>query len=218
MRIAILLAGNMRNCFNIPQIEGDHKVNIFISTWDTDPSDFPENIEYKVLEIEKFNPDYFISKYRSNKWIEYPGLSSSTTSGNAVSMWYKIYRGTLLLDFKSYDVIIRYRSDLLCDQKITVEQLDDCVNSKCVYVPEWHGKYETVTCKMMDHFFFGDSESMISLCSYVFKNIDCLLKDYSFPHSAEGFMFKSIEHNNINLKRFKTKYSVKREGKIEEVV
>ena len=203
MRIAILLAGNMRKCFNLPQIEGEHKIDIFISTWDTDPSDFPENIEYKVLEMEKFNPMYFMCKYRSNKWRDYPGLCSQDTSGNAISMWYKLYKSTLLLDFKMYDIIIRYRPDLVCNQKITLEQLNDSLN--CIYMPDWHGRYETVTCRLMDHFFFGHPKSMIDLCSYVFKNIDTLLKDYSFPHSAEGFMFKAIYDKGIIVKKFKTK-------------
>ena len=54
-------------------------------------------------------------------------------------------------------------------------------------MPLWHGKYEEVTCKIMDHFAFGDYNSMKTYCT-LYTKIDDIIQRNDSPFTPEGFL------------------------------
>lgn len=71
-------------------------------------------------------------------------------------------------------------------------------------MPESHNNFTEVTKNIMDHFFYGNTNTMKHLMT-TFKNIDDLKKT-DCPHTGEGFLWKQINNNNIEIERFMTSY------------
>lgn len=218
-KIALLISGEMRGCTNLPHFEGNHDVDIFVSTW----RQLGEEKMYpnaKSVVIEQPRLETFQKLFPSDVWKKYPGLSNENTTSRACSGLYKMYSAKeSFLSYSSlfkekYDIVVRWRPDLILNQLITDIQLRDSLRSKCIYMPEWHGKYESVMYKVMDHFFFGPPELMIEVCD-VYKHLEEYIKDTSFAHTFEGFLYQSLK--KVSVKRFRLSYDVQRQGRIEVV-
>lgn len=216
MRIALLLSGHLRGGYHLPKLIGNHQVDIFVSTWATEePLDIQGS--YQVIEIEKEDRNFFLHRFYSERWRDFPGLSGPDTSGNAASMWYKINRswkmckGYMDVHNFTYDFVIRCRPDIITPTPIDVSDSKEGT----LYLPEWHGKYPTVTKEMMDHLFYGDIIVMEKVCS-LYDTIDEYLADMSIPHCGEGFLFKASRC--IKIQRFAARYYAQRSGYLEQVI
>jgi len=216
MRIALLLSGHLRGCYHLPKLVGDHQIDVFVSTWATeDPLEIQGS--YQQLEVEKENRNYFLKRFSSEKWRDFPGLSEPDTSGNAVSMWYKINRAWrmckdhMITHGATYDFVVRCRPDIIMPTPLDLSGAKPGI----LYLPEWHGKYPTVTKGMMDHLFYGDTTTMGKICS-LYEEIDEYLADISIPHCGEGFLFKASR--DVEIQRFNVRYYAQRNGYLEQVI
>jgi hypothetical protein len=237
MKIAILLSGHIRsytktrqNIFtNLiePLKKSGNECLIFSSIWsncgfrenDWIRGEFNENQlreDSCKFEIEDNKRDEFLSKYSNDKWKNYSHLSGPETCGDAVSMWYKISKCFKLVTDNDIDVIFRLRPDMHFDKEFDTTLLD-FIQENTIYMPIWHGKFEEVTCKMMDHFAFGSFDSMKIYCN-LYDSIGDIINRNDFPFTAEGFLYSHIKHNNINIMRCNINYGVLRSHGIEKVL
>jgi hypothetical protein len=69
-------------------------------------------------------------------------------------------------------------------------------------MPEFHGKYKSVTKGLMDQFFFGN-DNVMKIVMNTFSDIDL---NASECHSTEGLLYDQIERNGIVIKRFLCTY------------
>lgn len=234
MKIAILLPGHLRsynrardNIFEkliIPLQDVGHTCDIFSSIWSNsghrevgwgggiDSTNIKN--DSVMFEVENDKRKEFISTFNNDKWRSYSHLSGPETCGDAVSMWYKIWKCFNLAD-KTYDIVFRIRTDIIFEDIFNVGLLDN-IKSNTVYMSPWHGKYEVVTHKIMDHFSFGNYESMKIYCS-VFPNIESILQRDDCAFTAEGFLYSQLQHNNITIIRVPIKYGVMRTHGVEKV-
>jgi hypothetical protein len=235
MKIAVLIPGHIRSYNeaknslfeNIidPIKKAGYIIDIFSSIWENSgyretgwagciESTTLEN-DSLIFESEHHDRDFFIKKYSNEKWKHYPHMSNNTTCGDSVSMWYKVWKCYSLIDEK-YDVIIKLRPDLVFYNKFDVSWLES-IEKNTVYMAKWHGKYEIVTCQIMDQFGFGDSESMKKYCS-VFPDIDKIITRNDSPFTGEGFLSSQLRHNNLNISRIHFKYGIMRKnGVVDDI-
>ena len=232
--IAILFPGHIRsynktreNIYNrliIPLRDAGYVCNVFTSIWDI--SGYRENgwggcIDAKLLEqdstifeSEESKRAKFIAEFHTDSYS--PHFSGPETCGDAVSMWYKIWKTyELSLNVREHDIIIRLRPDIMFTNDIDVALFSELAPNT-IYMSPWHGKYESVTYKMMDHFGFGDFDSMTKYCS-IFPNIRLLMERNVAYCTAEGFLYNNILYNDLNIKRVPIKYGVLRSHGFEEV-
>jgi|TARA_B110000259_G_scaffold187976_1_gene244286 hypothetical protein len=235
MKIAILFSGHIRtyesvreNIFDnliIPLEKQGHNCLIFSSIWSNNGfrengwgGDFDKNLlknDSCKFEIETNKRDEFINKYQNNNWQEYSNLSGPETCGDAVSMWYKIYKCFKLLnEEKNIDLIFRIRPDMYFNNKFDISFLK-YIQDNTVYMPLWHGKYEKVTLRIMDHFSFGKYESMKIYCGLYDKIDEIIERNGVF--TAEGFLSSHLKYNKVNIIRFNLNYSVMRTYGLEQV-
>ena len=69
----------------------------------------------------------------------------------------------------------------------------------------------------MDQFCFGYFSTMIKVLT-LFNNIKEYLENDNIPHTAESFLYETIEKYNLNVKRFITSYSLIRADRLEKIV
>ena len=81
-------------------------------------------------------------------------------------------------------------------------------------MPFSHGKYTLVTKYMMDHYFLGNRNTMEKVM-LTYENINNLINT-DCPHTFEGFLWKQINVNNINIERFIFFYGAIRKNNIYE--
>lgn len=245
MKIALCFSGHFRN-FNYsvgniksfiirPLLSNNHHVDIFCSFWDTNgfrEESFGNNItdiniiktiiDPKILDFEKFNANSF-NQYRSDQYLEYPNLCCINTSYDASSMWYKVNRCFQLMNQYSiennikYDIIFRLRPDIIYTKPIDINIILNAKYDNKLYMPIWHKKYENVTCQMMDHFSFGNYQTM-SIYMNTYNVINNVITQKNYPHTAEGFLYYNLKLNNIIIERFNINYSVIRPNNIELVI
>jgi hypothetical protein len=245
-RAAICFSGHLRGfieCFqNIkdnlidPLTESDFTIDYFVSIWDTeghrhfgfggkaDIDTIIECINPKCIVIEKFDRKYFLDTYNTSKWIEYRHLdiSDETTCGDAVSMWYKVQSCLNMVEnFQKmhgfvYDAVIRARSDVLFNAKISRDVIED-IKTDCVYIPKWHGKWPEISNTITDYFGIGNFKTMQKYMS-VFDNINDFIAEDECPHTGEGFLWANLILKNIPIKRLEIGFSVKRKNNVELVV
>lgn len=242
MRAAISIGGHIRtvdlynnikrNILDVLNVNGI-ETDIFISTWNTEGHrdyNFEGGLSIDrvihtfnpvVIEVEKNNRDYFLTKYKSDKVNK--KYSCPETSGDSASMWYKIWRTNELISSYSIDknikyyLIFRIRSDIEMNTPLDISDVTNCLIEDVVYMPVSHGLYTEVTKGMMDHYFFGPTSIMSSLLN-VYLHIPYYLTMDTIPHTAEGFLWKKLEDEGIVLKRFVTSYNVRRSNRTEKVV
>lgn len=182
---------------------------------------FKENLQPKVLIVEQFNRMMFIQRFTTNQWMTRPHLSCMTTSGDAASMWYSVYKCFEEVEnYQSekgfvYDVICRVRSDLLYDTPIDIKEVQDILSRDVVYMPKWRGKYYEVCHEIVDYFGMGNYNVMKQYLS-TFLNIPKYLNSNSYIHTAEGYLLAQLEGHNIE--RTNIQFSVQRAGYIENVM
>lgn len=242
-RIAIHISGHFRaiNYDNIKEnildvlTDASYDIDIFISAWkdkcfrhhnnwhhDVDVQQIINAYKPVGFEIEDNNRDYYLNTYYTDKWIENIGVSGSDTSGDAASMWYKIWKCRNMIKSYSdnygikYDGVFRIRPDIFYHSKLNLDEVADSIDANCIYMPQWHGKYEKVTKRMMDHYFFGSYEVMMKVLG-VFEGIKDYLVDKDVVCTAEGFLYHYITSNSITCKRFNIKYSVQRQHSFDQV-
>ena len=215
---------NIRENLIEPLEKTGHQCSIYSSVWHN--SGFRENnwggvedltlIEQdsERLEVEHHDRHHFVNSYATNKWKNYSHLSGPETCGDAVSMWYKIWKCFNMME-EEFDIVFRLRPDIYFQNKFDPKLLEE-VKPGVVCMSEWHGKYEVVTCRTMDHFAFGDFPTMKLYCS-VFPNIYDIIKRDDCPHTGEGFLFSTIGHNNLMVKRVPVRYGVMRTYGVENV-
>jgi len=230
-RTTVLYNNIKKNIIDVLAGEGI-ETDIFISIWDTEghrDNNFEGSINIdeiisvykpKMLEVEKNDRDFFLRTYKSDNINK--KYSCPETSGDSVSMWYKLWKSKELCqqysDHKNieYDLIFRVRSDIMMNTPLDILDVFECLNSKSVYMPISHGLYSEVTNGMMDHYFFGPKKCMDYILD-IYPFISEYLK-LDIPHTAEGFLWWRIKNGDILLKRFASSYSVLRSHKIEKVV
>jgi len=166
------------------------------------------------IEFEEHNRQYFIDMYNNDRWRNYSSLSGPETCGDAASMWYKVWKSFQLID-GTPDIVFRIRPDIYFEQEFDLSAIND-IKPNTVYMSNWHGKYESVTCQIMDHFGFGDFSSMKTYCS-IFPNIPEIIQRNDCPCTAEGFLYSQLKHNNINISRLNLHYGVIRSHGFEKV-
>jgi len=235
MKIAILFSGHIRTYDNVrqniidnllhPLEQNGHTYTIYSSVWSN--CGFRENgwegeyekslLKDDSLEFEKEDNkrDYFINTYSNNKWENYRHLSGPETCGDAVSMYYKLNKCFNLIEIEDIDIIFRIRPDMYFEHKFDLNLLK-FIQPNTIYMPLWHGKYEEVTCKIMDHFAFGDYNSMKTYCT-LYTKIDDIIQRNDFPFTAEGFLKSHVDFNNLHIIRIYLKYSVMRLNGLEKV-
>lgn len=240
MKIAILLPGHTRSYNDIrkeifqnlidPLKNAGHTCHIFTSTWSdvgyrengwqNVKADLSKIQNDSILfEVEEPKRNDFLQQYRKyDKWRQYQHLSGPETCGDAVGMWYKIWRCyVLMLEYMKqenikYDVIIKSRPDLLLYEPFDVNLLSR-MTIDTIYMAEWHGKYEQVTHHIMDQFGIGLFQSMSVYCS-VYLQIDNIIYRNDGAFTGEGFLFSQLSSNSINIDRIPIHYGLKRHDKV----
>ena len=235
MKIAICYPGHLRDfqkCFLnhhtqfISKLEQTgYTVDYFVSTWDNvghrsngwtgkSTTDYMiHTLEPKKCLIEKFDRDFFIQKYNTDKWKEYSHLSDYTTCGDSASMWYKVQTCADMVD-EGYDFIVRMRPDLLFDTPFPVELLETMGSS--IYIPKWHGKWIEISNTITDYFAIGRYAVMKRYMS-VYNNLDKLINENACPHTGEGFLYGHLR--GYDIKRLDTVgFSIQRKDNIEKII
>jgi hypothetical protein len=238
MKIAVLFAGHTRNfvgCYkNIQEnlllpLRDLGETDVFVSTWNAEGfrnKGWSGEAEIEAVErlltpksmtIESFTPEtraFFVKKFFT---FGYHGsLSSHETSGDAASMWWKIWSCfKLMKDYQDlhsfqYDLIVRVRFDMLFDSVPNLKE----IKPQTLYIPKWNGKYAEVTCEIMDQFSFGDFTAMERYCS-VFPRISGLISRNVKPLTAEGFLFHTL--GNFPVEKIDLRFSVLRPSGPEKV-
>ena len=237
MKIAILFPGHIRSYKKTRQNIIDNLIEplknegneflIFSSiwsncgfrenNWDTGEIDENELIQDSYrFEMEENRRDEFLSKYSNNKWQKYSHLSGPETCGDAISMWYKVFKSFELITSNDIDVVFKLRPDIYFDKKFDVSLLNN-LQYNTIYMPIWHGKFEEVNCRMMDQFAFGTFDSMKNYCS-VYENIEDIINRNDSPFTGEGFLYSHIKNNNIDIIHCNMKYSLFRSNDLEKIV
>ena len=240
-RVAICFSGHIRDYMkchaNItsnliqPMYEAGYTVDIFFSTWDTighrsqgwggDIGNIIKIANPTAVLIEKFDRDHFVQKYQSDQWKSRTHLSGPQTSGDSVSMWYKIYTCWALMKQhqslygKKYQAVFRTRPDIIYDSKFDPNWLKN-LNDTTVMMAHWHGKYREVNMEMMDHFAFGRPLAMdyyMNLVKYVREYLD----NPSVIHTAEGMLAHHLNKGEYDVGRIPILYSVQRANGIEVI-
>lgn len=233
--IAILLSGHIRsyqhtreNIFDnliLPLQTAGYNCDIFSSVW--------KNCGYRetgwggisdekliisdsiIYESEEQDRNAFIQKFNNQKWKQYSHLSGTETCGDAVSMWYKIWKCFNLVPINTYNIVFRLRPDIVFENKFNVEMLEN-IESDTIYMSPWHGKFEVVTHQIMDHFGFGDYNSMFRYCS-VYLNIEDIISRDDSAFTGEGFLHSQLNHYNLKIVRVPIKYGILRSHGFEKV-
>lgn len=239
-RVALCFSGHIRNFRfdNISEnfintLDNNCVFDYFFSLWDTEGhrslgfngsaniNNILQILQPKGILIERFDRDYFIKRYNTNKWQDYSHLSGPTTCGDAVSMWYKIQTCLDMVEkYQSrygfeYDAIVRIRPDILFDDAFREEVLHDVFNNDVVYIPQWHGKWTEISGTITDYFGIGNYRVMKQYMS-VFNNIDNLIASNQYPHTGEGFLCGQLQ--GMDIKRLSGGFSVQRVDHVEKVV
>ena len=233
--IAILLPGHIRSYQNtrenifdsliLPLQACGHRCDIFSSVW--------KNCGYRetgwggiadeklimsdstMYESEEQDRNTFIQKFNNEKWRQYSHLSGTETCGYAVSMWYKVWKCFKLIPTDTYDIVFRLRPDIVFQNKFNVEMIEN-IAPNTIYMSPWHGKFEVVTHQMMDHFGFGDYNSMIHYCS-IYPDIENIMTRNDSAFTGEGFLHSQINHYMLKVVRVPIKYGILRAHGIENV-
>jgi len=193
------------------------------SGWDGCPNFelFKENTNPKSVIIEPFDRMKYIRGYISNQWITRQHLSCFTTSGDAASMWYTIYKCFQEVEQYQkdngfvYDVICRLRPDLIYDTKVDLTEIEDIMKRDVVYMPKWRGKYYEICHEIVDYFGMGNYNVMKHYMT-TFNNIPKYLSDDKYIHTAEGYLLAQLE--GVNIERTNVQFSVQRQGHVENVM
>lgn len=238
MNIAILISGHIRDCntdnineniINTLKSSG-YNVDVFVSTWSINERRLggAMYLDDKVTEnISKLNPvkieiednkrHDFLHRYKSVILHQH---MSTETCADAVSQLYKLYKCIELMrsysneNNKKYDIVIKIRPDIIYFNKISITDIDKCLNNNCVYMAEWHKRYENVTMKIMDCFFFGNIEVMNTICNS-YQHIPEYI-DRKTPDTAEAFIYNTIDDNKYSISRTDIKYGVLRRSETRD--
>jgi protein YibB len=227
VKIGICFSGHLRSYHDCkdsiqsniiqPLMQNGFQVDLYLSTWNNigfrndnlhtkiiDEQYIDNGASFKKYEIEVFNSSMFKPKYSSNHISRYMGPN---TTSDAASMFYKIERVFKMSEDDDYDIILRMRPDSLFKSELDISLIKECCLSDKLYMPISHGKYSEVTKFLMDQFFFGNKHIMKKIMT-TFSNFPKFLLETDFPHSAEGFLWKQIQTNNIQLQRFMISYGL----------
>lgn len=235
INVALCMSGHLRtydlckqniktNIFDILKHKG-FNVNIFLSSWDTFSNNDTQltnfNIEgFNNYDFEPTKEEYFIKNFSTNDYLKYTGLCCNTTSSNAISCFYKMYKSFCMtktfenINHIKYDIIIRMRPDIIYNNLIDIGVIKKCLLNDRIYMPFAHGKYTIVTKYMMDHYFLGNINTMEKVM-LTYENINNIIKT-ECPHTFEGFLWKQVNINNINIERFMCSYGIIRKNNIYE--
>lgn len=224
---------SLRQNFIQPLLDSGYEVDIFGVFWNVvghrskgwegvpDFEFFREKMEPKELITEPFSRTAFIQRFKSDQWIQRQQLSCATTSGDAASMWYSIYRCFREIEkYQSkngfvYDVICRMRPDLLYDTPLDIKEIEDIISRDVIYMPKWRGKYYEVCHEIVDYFGMGNYKMMKQYMS-TFSNVPAYLKSDDYIHTAEGYLLAQLK--GYNIERTSIQFSVQRAGYIENVM
>lgn len=236
IKISLCMSGHLRSyesCKeninkNIISVLKHHgfEVDTFLSTWNNSSYNNNEIIKNNFAQVksEEYDKRVFVERYSTNQYLQFPGLCGHETASNASSMLYKMSDAFSLMEEyskqqnKTYDVVFRIRPDIIYNGIIDIRLLKMCLltNNNCIYMPLFHGKYESVTKCIMDHYFCGDYESMKIIMNTYNDVSKLILTDC--PHTGEGFLWKHAQNNNLIIERFQCSYGVIRQHDRYEVV
>lgn len=242
VNIALCMSGHMRSyeicrkniIDNIisPLQKYGFNVDMFLSSWsdigfredNMSSCDLIDNYKYdfKKINIEQNNRNFFINTYKSDEWQKYKNLSNEFTFPDAISMLYKINDSfDVMIKYSrdnniNYDIIIRIRPDIIYDLPLNINCIKDCLLNDSVYMPFSHGKYQQVTKNIMDHFFFGNYDTMKYIME-TYKNHHEII-NFEFPHTDEGLIYGTIMTHKIKIRRFLFFYSVIRKNGIKNTI
>jgi len=218
MKIGICISGHLRTFdkslknikeYIINPLKEIGEVCLFISSWEENL-----NLDFIDMDCNIEMENIFTQTFKSNNYLKYSGLCNHLTCNNSASMWYKCKK---VFDMATdCDVIFRIRPDIIYDSPLDISLVKESESSDKIYMANFHGKYESVTKGMMDHFAFGNKKVM-SVYMNTYNNIKNYVNDDNLVHTAEGFLFESIK--NIDIERININYSVYRlDGNIEKVI
>ena len=236
LNIALCFSGHIRTfneCYNnidnnIIKIIRKYNINthLFLSTWNDNDNDI-NNMKYinifNDINIENAKTEYFIENYKNDNWKKFTGLSNKFTFPNCVSMLYKIHDSFVLMKNYSskynikYDIIFRLRPDICYNNKFDISLIKYSLLNDVLLFPFPHGKYSSATKNIMDHYFFGNYDTMEKIMTSYTK-LNEIKSDDDVVYTGEGLLYREIIINNISLKRFKLSYYVLRKNKKEDIV
>jgi len=242
-RVALCFAGHIRDfhlChsslqknFIQPLLDAEFQVDIFAVFWNVlghrstgwqgNPNFeyFQEKMKPKTFIVEPFNRGRFVETFMSQQWMTRPTLSCPTTSGDAASMWYIIYKCFKEIEAYQvangiiYDVICRVRPDLLYDTPLDIKEIEDITQRDVIYMPKWRGKYYEVCHEIVDYFGMGNYKVMKQYLS-TFLNVLKYIQSNDYIHTAEGFLLAQLE--GYTIERTNIQFSAQRLGYIENVM
>ena len=200
-----------------PLENAGYKIFFFVSTWDVagDRSSwFGETIDKDIecirnelrphgLYVEHFDRESFLNRFETNKWKEYAHLSNRTTSGDAVSMYYKLAQCWKMLEDAEciyghrFDLVVRTRPDLYLCTPLQTDIFP--LEKNIIYMPTWHGKYREVNCTFADYFAIGTRDTMKHYMN-IYNHIRELMT-MDIPHTGEGYLYGQVERNNLRVRR-----------------
>ena len=108
------------------------------------------------------------------------------------------------------------RPDIIYNNIIDIGIIKKSLLNNCIYMPFSHGKYTIVTMYMMDQYFLGNVNTMEKIM-LTYENINNIIKT-ECPHTFEGFLWKQINNNNVNIERFICSYGIMRKNNIYEII
>ena len=180
---------------------------------------FREKMNPEILLVEPFNREAFIQRFSSDQWKQRPQLSCSTTSGDAASMWYGIYRCFReIQNYQTkheftYDIICRVRTDMIYDTALETKEIDDMLSRDVIYMPKWRGKYYETCRGIADYVGMGNYNVMKHYMS-TFMNIPKYLRSNDYIHTGEGFLLAQLE--GYTVERTSVNFSMQRDGYVED--
>lgn len=141
MRAAIVVTGYLpyfkETFFNIQNkvLSKFSEYDVFLSTWDLDETTRQEFISLYnpvLIDNEPFTEE---TKYILTNNISYirsiPNQSNAGASPHSIAMWYKLSRGfNMVKEYaldkgKTYDVVIRLRTDFIFTNSLTQEEIEN---------------------------------------------------------------------------------------------
>lgn len=232
MNIAILISGYMstyEKCLpNIvltifkPLKNAGYNLDIFTSTWyaSGEWSERTQNLltnTSTIVEHDYEKLENFIHMYGATPNIK---PDPNLTFPRAVSMWYKVSCAYLMAKnysenkHKKYDIIIHLRPDVIYHTPFDVSWVKS-LKKNTVYMAYYNEKDSKNTYELMDHFAFGDANSMDDYCT-TYTSVDRRLYQKDYEYTRQGLLKGRLDDRNIEVERIPIQYSIVRPDGTEE--
>lgn len=203
--VCICFSGELRNIDESIEywldIKRKYNADIYGSFWNLDDTYYkllfkrlnPINVEYEKFEMfEKSTIDIYkeelfvpldINEFERN-------LNSKA---EYLAMWYKVWRCNLLSNIKSYDVVIRARTD------IKIENFNINYNGyltlPAIFIGIWHYK----NCQGPTDIFAYGNQKLMNFYSSLYLYLTRYLKEGHYMHPIENILKVHLSHRNMTI-------------------